>query len=149
MVREADLVTGRGNEWRRKTFRVLEGGDPSEATASCSDTDGKEVKFETDEEARMDEFYQNLFDTIPEADTESAAFLRARYESSERLLNGIPLSRVLNYAAKRYSREESKLLSGDPKMDFGSQLEDTFFWYRSMELAAFIQTELDSDSDSQ
>lgn len=148
MVQETDLVTGHGDEWRRRTFRVVAGDSP-EAVASPSSTTDKEEISKTEEEARIDEFYENLFDAIPQDDSESSQILQARYESSRYLLNGISLGTVLNHAARRYARAEARLLSGDPQMDFGSQLEETFLWYRNMRLAAFVQAELDSETDSQ
>lgn len=123
-------VAAHDNGWRRRTFRVLV-DDGSLRIPGLT-------QVSAEEGARIDEFYDNLFDTIPEACDESATLLCERFDSSPQLLKGITLQRVLKYTEERYFREISKLLSGDPQMNFEAQLETAFNCLRLKELSDFV-----------
>jgi hypothetical protein len=141
MVQEAEPLVSIGdhdNGWRRRTFKVLQ------EDGSLHAPDLSQVTAE--EEARINEFYANLFDIIPDPGDDAATLLCERFDSSPQLLRGITLKRVLNYAADRYSREVSKLLSGDPRVDVDAQVETMFSWLRFKQLSNFIIEGMNSGS---
>ncbi|KKR51157.1 MAG: hypothetical protein UT84_C0002G0018 [Candidatus Curtissbacteria bacterium GW2011_GWA1_40_16] len=133
MVREADLVAGHSNEWRRRTFKVLQ-SDGSSHTP--------ELREAVTEEGRIFEFYSNLFDSVPEVDDDSADKLVERFDDSPALLEGIMLATALDFPQSQFERYKATLI-GDTQ-DFEHDLEVAYYWSQVKNVANIVKSRINS-----
>lgn len=132
MVQETSPGASHDNEWRRRTFTVLQ-PDGSSYTP--------ELREAVTEEGRIFEFYANLFESIPDDDDENAGNLVDRFRSSPVLLEGIPLGRVLNFPETQLdaSREPLREVLLRKDGNLGHQLEVTCYWFKVGEIADLVK----------